>query len=200
LTATASCLYGPFDPPGSEESEDVAADHAAYQRVDRRVLGLRVPERPDRMNQSSSDHASDIKREAADAAGGILLVYDWECPACDTYCRLVRIPRSVGTLRLVNAREPSMVIDDITQAGLDIDQGMVVKMGGQLYYGAEAIHILALTSSRSDLFNKLSYYAFRSDTLSRILYPALRRCRNLLLKVMRKTKINNLGVAGNDRF
>jgi hypothetical protein len=63
----------------------------------------------------------------------------------------VRIPRSVGTLRLVNAREPCVVIDEITQAGLDIDQGMVVKMGGRLYYGTEAIHILALTNSRADL-------------------------------------------------
>ena len=113
---------------------------------------------------------------------------------------VVRIPRSVGTLRLVNAREPSVVIDEITQAGLDIDQGMVVKIGGLFYYGTEAIHILALTNSRADLFNKLSYYAFRSDMLSRILYPALRICRNLLLKVMGRTKINNLSVTGNDRF
>jgi predicted DCC family thiol-disulfide oxidoreductase YuxK len=152
------------------------------------------------MNPSSADHAGDIKREAGGATGEILLVYDWECPACDTYCRLVHIPRSVGILRLVNAREPSAVIDEITQAGLDIDQGMVVKMGGRLYYGAEAIHILALINSRTNLFNKLSYFAFRSDRLSRILYPALRTWRNLLLKVMRKTKINNFRVAGNDRF
>jgi predicted DCC family thiol-disulfide oxidoreductase YuxK len=189
-----------FDPPAGEDGSDVAADNAAYQRVDQRELGLRVREGPDHMNPASADHADDIKREGAGAASEIVVVYDWDCPACDTYCRLVRIPRSVGTLRLVNAREPSTVMDEITQAGLDIDQGVVVKMGGQLYYGAEAIHILALTSSRSDLFNKLSYYAFRSDTLSRILYPALRTCRNLLLKVMRKTKINNLSVAGNDRF
>ena len=137
---------------------------------------------------------------AADAAGEILLVYDWECPACDTYCRLVRVQQSIGTLRLVNARKPSALIEEITQAGLDIDQGMVVKVGGQLYYGADAIHTLALLSSRSDLFNKLSYYAFWSNTLSRILYPALRTCRNLLLKIMGKTKINNLRVTGNDRF
>jgi hypothetical protein len=105
-----------------------------------------------------------------------------------------------SALRLVNARKPSAVIEEITQAGLDIDQGMVVKMGGQLYYGADAIHTLALLSSRLDLFNKLSYYAFRSKTLSRILYPGLRTCRNLLLKIMATTKINNLRVAGNDRF
>jgi predicted DCC family thiol-disulfide oxidoreductase YuxK len=144
--------------------------------------------------------SDDGKPDHADAAGEILLVYDWECPACDTYCRSVRVQQSIGTLRLVNARKPSAVIEEITQAGLDIDQGMVVKMGGQLYYGADAIHTLALLSSRLDLFSKLSYYAFRSKTLSRILYPGLRAFRNLLLKIMGKTKINNLRVAGNDRF
>jgi predicted DCC family thiol-disulfide oxidoreductase YuxK len=34
----------------------------------------------------------------------ILLVYDKECPLCDAYCR---IRESIGTLRLVNARDAS---------------------------------------------------------------------------------------------
>ena len=85
-------------------------------------------------------------------------------------------------------------------AGLDIDQGMVVKTGGRLYYGSAAIHTLALVGSRSGLFNTLNHYVFRSSTVSHVLYPGLRVCRNLLLKVMGKTKINNLNVEGNDRF
>ena len=35
-------------------------------------------------------------------------------------------------------------MEEITAAGLDIDQGMVVKVGGQIYYGPDAIHVLAL--------------------------------------------------------
>jgi predicted DCC family thiol-disulfide oxidoreductase YuxK len=156
------------------------------------------------MNATSAHRAGpgagDGKRDSAGAAGEILLVYDWECPACVTYCRSVRVPRSVGRLRLVNARESTAVREEITEAGLDIDQGMVVKMDGQLYYGSDAIHTLALLSSRSDLFNKLSHYVFRSNRLSHILYPGLRTCRNVLLKAMGKTKINNLGIEGNERF
>jgi predicted DCC family thiol-disulfide oxidoreductase YuxK len=128
------------------------------------------------------------------------LIYDQECAACDIYCRSVQVGQSTGRLRLVNARNPSPVMRKMTRAGLDIDQGMVVQKGGKLYYGAEAIHTLALLSSRSDLFNKLSYYVFRSKALSRLLYPGLRICRNLLLKALGKTKINNLRVKGNDRF
>jgi predicted DCC family thiol-disulfide oxidoreductase YuxK len=152
------------------------------------------------MGPTSADRTWPGDGDTSGAVREILLVYDWECPACDAYCRLLRTSRSVGTLRLINARTPSTAVEEITEAGLDIDQGMVVKMGGQLYYGADAIHTLALISSRSDLFNMLSYYAFRSRTLSRILYPGLRTCRNLLLKVMGRTKINNLRIEGNDRF
>jgi predicted DCC family thiol-disulfide oxidoreductase YuxK len=151
-------------------------------------------------NHSAGPSTGDGEPPSVGAAGEILLVYDWECPACDTYCRRVRVRPSAGKLHLVNARETTASMEEITKAGLDIDQGMVVKMGGRLYYGSDAIHALAVVSSPSDLFNRLSHYVFRSKTLSRILYPGLRACRNLLLKAMGKTKINNLSIEGNDRF
>lgn len=130
----------------------------------------------------------------------ILLVYDRECPACNAYCQVVNIRESVGDLRIVDAREDSEVMKEITSQGLDIDQGMVLKMGGQLYYGADAIHALALIGSRSGILNRMNYWMFKSKTVSSVLYPILRFCRNLLLKILGKTKINNLNIAGNDKF
>ncbi len=130
----------------------------------------------------------------------ILLVYDKECPVCDSYCRLVRIEESVGDLKIIDARESSDVLDEITARGLDIDQGMVLKTEGEIYYGADAIHALALISSRSGFFNRLNYLMLYSKRVSRILYPALRGCRNLLLKILGKTKINNLGRENNQKF
>ena len=130
----------------------------------------------------------------------ILLIYDKECPACNNYCQVVRIRESVGNLKIIDAREKSEVMDEITRKGLDIDQGMVLKMGGQMYYGADAIHALALISSRSGVFNRLNYWMFKSKTVSRVLYPILRFFRNLLLKILGKTKINNLNRVGNDKF
>ena len=130
----------------------------------------------------------------------ILLVYDKECPACNNYCQFVRIRDDVGDLKIVDARENSEVRDEITEMGLDIDQGMVLKMSGQIYYGSDAIHVLALISSRSGIFNRANYWIFKSKTLSLWLYPVLRTCRNLLLKILGKSKINNLGISGNDKF
>jgi len=130
----------------------------------------------------------------------ILLVYDKECPACNAYCQIVRIRKSVGDLKIIDAREQSDVLNEITANGLDIDQGMVLKMGEQLYYGSDAIHALALISSRSGVFNWFNYLIFKSKTFSSWLYPVLRFFRNLLLKMLGKTKINNLGMQNNEKF
>lgn len=130
----------------------------------------------------------------------IVLVYDKECPACDNYCQIVRIREDIGELVLLDAREPSSVMDEFTALGWDIDQGMVLKIDNRLYYGSDAIHALALISSRSGFFNRMNYWLFKSKTLSHIFYPALRSLRNLLLKLLGKTKINNLRLDNNQRF
>lgn len=130
----------------------------------------------------------------------VLLVYDEECPACHFYCRLARIRATVGDLQLVNARETGDAMARITAAGLDIDQGMVLIIGSEMYYGSDAIHMLSMLSTRSGLVNRLSFHLFRSKRVAAFLYPVLRACRNLLLKILRKNKINNLDIAGSDRF
>jgi predicted DCC family thiol-disulfide oxidoreductase YuxK len=130
----------------------------------------------------------------------ILLIYDKQCPFCDRYARLVRIRDSVGELCLVNAREPGAAMDEVTAAGLDIDQGMVLKMGERLYYGAEAMQVLALLSTRSGSFNRFNYWLFRSKRVSAFLYPLLRACRNRALKLMGRTRIDNIHLMDNDRF
>ena len=130
----------------------------------------------------------------------ILLVYDSECPVCNAYCQVVNIRKSAGDLRLVDARENSEIMEEIISQGFDIDQGMVLKMGGKFYYGADAVHALALIGSRSGIFNRVNYWIFQSKTASSILYPVLRFCRNLLLKILGKSKINNLNTEDNDKF
>ena len=138
--------------------------------------------------------------KSSSAVEDIWLVYDDECPVCRTYCKYVRIRDTVGRLHLVDARQPGELMDEITAAGLDIDQGMVVKVGSQLYYGSDAIHALSLMSTRAGFFNRLSYWSFRSKLVAGLLYPLLRTLRNLLLKMLGKTKINNMSLPNNDRF
>lgn len=130
----------------------------------------------------------------------LYLIYDQQCPACDQYARLVRVRESVGDLELVDARTDKRFLPAITARGWDIDEGMVLKVDNELYYADDAIRVLALMSSRSGLFNQLNYHLFASPARARVFYPMLRACRNLLLKMLRKTRINNLDKAGHERF
>ena len=130
----------------------------------------------------------------------IFLVYDKQCPACNYYCNLVRIRESVGNLVLVDAREPSTFMDELTAAELDIDQGMVLIVGDRMYYGVDAIHALSIMGTRSGVFNRVTYWCFKSKAVSSVLYPIFRAARNLLLKILGRTKINNLDFDNNDRF
>jgi len=141
-----------------------------------------------------------MKSSSAAPPKSILLVYDKECPFCNAYCHLVRIRATVGDLRLVDARLPSDAMDEITRQGLDIDQGMVLKVDDVVYYGSDAICALSLMSSESGIFNRINHWIFRSNARARVLYPMLRACRNFALKIMRKTKINNLGLQDNHSF
>jgi len=128
----------------------------------------------------------------------IKLVYDRECPVCDFYCK--RIAVSDGHLVRIDAREESELLDEITAAGLDIDKGMVLKVDDSIYFGSDAINKLALLSSRKGPFNKTMAWVFQNPRVANALYPVLVACRGLLLKVLGRTRINNLDLPNNERF
>jgi len=130
----------------------------------------------------------------------IELVYDPQCPICDFYCQRIDVDDTAGNLVRINAREETQIMREITAVGLDIDEGMVLKFDDTIYYGSDAIHKLATLSSRKGCVNRIAYSVFRSEKIARALYPLLAASRNLLLKLLGRTRINNLGIDNNDRF
>jgi len=126
--------------------------------------------------------------------GDVWLVYDGECPVCAAYCNYIRVRQAVGRLHLVDARQSSEIMEEITRAGFDIDQGMVVKFNNVLYYGADAIHVLTCLSTRSGVLNHLNYLFFSTRIVARLFYPAGKVVRNLTLKVLGIQPIDNLGI------
>jgi predicted DCC family thiol-disulfide oxidoreductase YuxK len=130
----------------------------------------------------------------------IELLYDRQCPVCDYYCQRVDVDKSAGSLTRIDAREDSSIMREVTAIGLDIDEGMVLKVDDEIHYGSDAIHKLATLSSRKGVVNKLASWIFRRSRVAKILYPVLAACRNLLLKILGRSRINNLELENNDRF
>ena len=120
------------------------------------------------------------------------LVYDGECPICRTYCRHARIRDAVGELRLVDARQPGQLMDEVTAAGLDIDQGMVLKFRSVMYYGPDAVYMLSLLGTRTGWFNRGCFLLFGTRVGARVFYPVGKAVRNVVLKLLGVSKIANL--------
>jgi predicted DCC family thiol-disulfide oxidoreductase YuxK len=127
------------------------------------------------------------------------ILYDRECPVCDAYCTLADVQEDAGRITLLDARKDSELLREVTARSLDIDEGMVVRYRGEIHYGADAIHVLALLSPRKTLFDRVTWLVFRSKRRARVIYPVMKAGRNLLLKLLRRTRIDNLG-GGRSRF
>lgn len=123
------------------------------------------------------------------SAEGNWLIYDGECPFCSQYVKLVRVREAIGPLRLINAREGGPEFDEVMRAGLDLDEGMVLKLSGRLYHGEDCIHALALLGEPKGVFNRFNAWVFKSPKRAAVLYPILRACRNFVLRLMGRKKI-----------
>ena len=120
---------------------------------------------------------------------GAWIVYDGQCPFCSRYVQLLRLRDSLGEVRLINARDGGPVVEEMQRAGVDLDEGMVLKLDGQLYHGHDCIHVLALLSTPSGPFNRINAALFRSPRAARLLYPILRAGRNGVLRLLGRSKI-----------
>ena len=123
----------------------------------------------------------------------IQIVYDGDCPFCSNYVRFTRLRRAAGRGELIDARSDHPIIGEITRAGLDLDEGMVMKQDGRFYHGDDVVHRLALMTTGSGPFNAAISRVFASPARSRALYPLLRAGRNAALVLLGRGKIGNLG-------
>jgi len=117
------------------------------------------------------------------------IVYDGECPFCSAYIRLVRLKAAVGKVELFDARYHRELVQQLRADGFEINEGMVVFSNGTVYFGEEAMHVLALQSTRSGLFNGLTAWAFSSRILSKILYPIFKLGRRTVLFLLGRSRI-----------
>lgn len=126
---------------------------------------------------------------SSDTIAANWLLYDGECPFCSRYVRHVRLREAVGAITLANAREHDLLVEEVRRQGYEVDTGMVLKLNGRYYHGADCIHALALLTTPSGWFNRLNALAFRSRTVAKFAYPVLRAGRNLALKLLGRSRL-----------
>jgi predicted DCC family thiol-disulfide oxidoreductase YuxK len=131
--------------------------------------------------------------ELAEALGvepaAFVVIYDGQCVFCSAYVRMLRLRDAVGPVHLLDARDSGRASLIKRETGLDLDEGMLAIYGNKIYSGADALHFLSLTSSPIGIANRAFGRLFRSERLSKALYPVLRLGRIMTLRLLRRPAI-----------
>ena len=123
-------------------------------------------------------------------ADELALIYDGECPVCTAYSCSVDVDQAKASgIKRINARSDDALVRKAKEAGVDLDEGMVVLHEGRLYHGADALNIMARLAPSRGFGNRLNKLLFSNPTVSRVTYPVLRAGRNALLKILGRKKI-----------
>lgn len=121
--------------------------------------------------------------------GPVEVVYDGECPFCASYIALLRLRERVGEVRLIDARQAPEVVAALGAEGYDLDQGMVVRAGGRVFHGDEALSWLAAFGGGRGVWPAINRALFSNARVARAAYPALRAGRALALRLLGRSPI-----------
>jgi predicted DCC family thiol-disulfide oxidoreductase YuxK len=122
---------------------------------------------------------------AAGAAGADFLLYDGDCPACSAYVAMSRLRRLYPGLRVVNARSEPALVARLRAEGFEINEGMVLSLGGVIHFGPEATRMIAvLGRASSSRWRRVALTFLGTAPWARRLYPWLNRARGLLLRML----------------
>jgi predicted DCC family thiol-disulfide oxidoreductase YuxK len=109
------------------------------------------------------------------------LLYDGECPACSSYVAFSRLRRLHPSLKVLDAREEPALVEELRGRGYEINEGMVMQLDGEIFFGAEATRQIARHARDGGVLRRVMLHAIGDAPWSRALYPLLNRCRRLLL-------------------
>lgn len=141
------------------------------------------------MDPTASEATGARSGESALSTGGDLLLYDNDCPFCSAYVRLARLREAGLALQILGARDHPGLVRAFRAQGLDVNEGMILRLAGNTYFGGDVIHVLALMSTPRTWTNRAWSAVFSNQKIARALYPALRAGRNAALRLLGRPPI-----------
>jgi predicted DCC family thiol-disulfide oxidoreductase YuxK len=119
------------------------------------------------------------------------LLYDGDCPVCSMYVAMSRLRQLHPSLRVVSARSEHALVAELRREGYEINEGMVLSLDGTIYFGADAMRMIASLGRRSpSLWRRAALALTGTAPWARPLYPWLNRGRQVLLRMLSRHPID----------
>ena len=117
------------------------------------------------------------------------IVYDGQCPFCTNYVALMKLRKSVRNVELVDARTDHPTVKMLCDLGYDLNEGMVVVYGDEIFHGKSAIVFLSSLSGDLGLSGRLVSLLLRNERRSAFLYPIMKAGRRATLALLGRSQI-----------
>jgi predicted DCC family thiol-disulfide oxidoreductase YuxK len=111
------------------------------------------------------------------------VLYDGACPACSRYVAATGLTERAD-IALIDARAAPTLVAEHAAAGRNIDDGMVVAVGGTMHFGADATRKLAEIGKPATPAQRFLLWFVGKAPWARALYPALAAGRRQLLRAL----------------
>ena len=118
----------------------------------------------------------------------MIVIYDGDCPFCQSYVKLMALRNCVGQVDLVSARSDDPRVKEV-QHQFDLNEGMMAIYGSKMYYGSDAIALISTLCADSGFAQKLLAKIFGKPARARLLYPIMKAGRNVTLWALGRPKI-----------
>jgi predicted DCC family thiol-disulfide oxidoreductase YuxK len=119
------------------------------------------------------------------------VLYDGACPACARYVAATGLAERRDGVALIDARTHPELVAEHAAAGRSIDDGMVVAIGGEMHYGADATRKLAEIGQPATHARRFLLWFVGQAPWASALYPALSAGRRGLLRLLGRPLIGS---------
>lgn len=113
------------------------------------------------------------------------LLYDGQCPVCSAYVAMSRLRQLYPGLQVLDARAEPALVAELRGKGYEINEGMVLCLGGVIHFGADAVRTISVMGRDSP--SRWRRAALRS--LGIVPYRWLNRGRRTLLRLLKREPI-----------
>ena len=111
------------------------------------------------------------------------VLYDGECPACARYIAASGL-RERSDVTLLDARHEPELVAKLSEAGVWIDDTMVVSVNGVPHYRADATRAIAELAEPKTAGARFVLWFVGLSPWARPLYPVLSFLRRMLLRAL----------------
>jgi len=118
------------------------------------------------------------------------ILFDGDCIYCSDFTKVMSMRSVLGELKLINLRDHPDLNKLLRMNDMDPNEGMVFKYGDELYFGAEAVHMLAILNRSTGFWGVVSRVFFRRPKVVKLLYPLMKAGRRVTLFVRNRKMID----------